>query len=72
MAADGEVQGAGVIDEVDRRRRQDVVRNAVAITAFEGGQPSPYAAEQMRLFVEGEITVEEMRDRVVKNASRPA
>jgi hypothetical protein len=61
-----------MIDDEGRRRRQAVVRNAVAITAFEGGQPSPYAAEQLRLFVEGEITVEEMRDRVVKNTSREA
>ena len=59
-----------MIDEVERLRRQAIVRNAVAITAFEGGQPTQYAAQQLRLFVEGEITVEEMRDRVVKHASR--
>ena len=40
-------------------------------TAIEGGAPSSYAAEQMRKFVACEITVEEMRDRVVTNASRP-
>jgi hypothetical protein len=71
VAADGEVQGGGVINKVERLRRQDAVRNAVAIAAFEGGAPSDYAVEQMRKFVAGEITVEEMRDRVVTNASRP-
>jgi hypothetical protein len=72
VAADGEIQGgAGVSDDPERRRRQKAVQNAVAITAIEGGAPSSYSAEQMRKFVAGEITVEEMRDRVVTNASRP-
>jgi hypothetical protein len=61
-----------VIDEVERIRRQAVVRNAVAISAFEGGAPSPYAVEQMLRFSALEITVEEMRDLVVRYASRPA
>jgi hypothetical protein len=60
-----------VSDDPERRRRQKAVQNAVAITAIEGGAPSSYSAEQMRKFVAGEITVEEMRDRVVTNASRP-
>lgn len=64
-------EGEGVMTDAERRRRHDAARNAAAIKAFEGGKPSPYAAEQMRLFVAGKITVEEMRDRVVTNASRP-
>ena len=58
-------------DEFERRQRDEAVRNAVAVSAFEGGEPSPYAAEQMRLFVDGEISVEEMRDRIVRHATIP-
>jgi hypothetical protein len=54
----------------DRAAREEAAKNAVAITAQEGGQPSPYCREQLALFVAGEISVREMADRVVANASR--
>jgi hypothetical protein len=37
---------------------------------MEGGRPSAYCLEQLGLFEAGEISVSEMRDRVVRNASR--
>jgi Antitoxin VbhA len=55
-------------DERERRRREKSVRNAVAITEMEGGSPSDFCREQMALFVDGKISVTEMRDRVVCNA----
>jgi hypothetical protein len=45
-------------------------RPNLAITEMEGGQPSAYCREQLSLFADGEISVTEMRDRVVRNASR--
>jgi hypothetical protein len=37
---------------------------------MEGGQPSAYCREQLGLFPDGNISITEMRDRVVLNASR--
>jgi antitoxin VbhA-like protein len=67
MAADGEVQG-GVV--TDRSKRDASFRNLVAILEFEGGKPSEFAITQLLRVVDGEITVEEMRDLVVANAGR--
>jgi hypothetical protein len=44
------------------------VKNAVAITRMEGGQPSAYCLEQLALFEAGEISATEMRDRVIRRA----
>jgi hypothetical protein len=55
----------------DRTAREEAVKNAIAITEQEGGgQPSDYCRAQLALFVAGEISVREMADRVVANASR--
>jgi Antitoxin VbhA len=54
----------------DRIAREEAAKNAVAITQQEGGEPSAYCREQLALFVAGEISVREMADRVVANASR--
>jgi hypothetical protein len=54
----------------DRNAREEAVKNAVAITEQEGGQPSAYCREQLDRFIAGEITVREMADRVVAYASR--
>jgi hypothetical protein len=54
----------------DRTAREEAAKNAVAITQQEGGQPSEYCRTQLALFVAGEISVREMADRVVANASR--
>jgi Antitoxin VbhA len=54
----------------DRTARENAVKNAVAITEQEGGEPSAYCCEQLALFVAGEISAREMADRVVANASR--
>jgi antitoxin VbhA-like protein len=56
--------------DVDRISREKSVRNSIAITEMEGGQPSAYCREQLGLFEAGKISVTEMRDRVVRNASR--
>jgi hypothetical protein len=56
--------------DLDRAARENSVKNAVAITEMEGGQPSAYCREQLALFEAGKISVTEMHDRVVSNASR--
>jgi len=56
--------------DLDRSSRENSVRNSIAITEMEGGQPSAYCREQLGLFADGKISVTEMRDRVVRNASR--
>lgn len=56
--------------DLDQVARWNSVANAVAITEMEGGQPSAYCREQLGLFETGKISVTEMRDRVVSNASR--
>jgi hypothetical protein len=50
--------------------RENSVKNSIAITEMEGGQPSTYCREQLDQFADGRISVTEMRDRVVRNASR--
>ena len=56
--------------DLDRSSRENSVRNSIAITEMEGGHPSAYCREQLGLFADGKISVTEMRDRVVRNASR--
>lgn len=56
--------------DIDRIARERSVKNAIAITEMEGGQPSAYCREQLALFEAGEISVDEMCDRVVRYASR--
>ena len=52
----------------ERQARVKIVKNAVAITRMEGGQPSAYCLEQLALFEAGEISATEMRDRVICRA----
>jgi hypothetical protein len=54
----------------DRIARENAVKNAIAITQQEGGEPSAYCREQLALFEAGKISAREMADRVVANASR--
>ena len=56
--------------DLDRSSRENSVRNSIAITEMEGGQPSAFCREQLGLFADGKISVTEMRDRVIRNASR--
>ena len=56
--------------DLDRLARENSVKNSIAITEMEGGQPSAYCREQLNQFADGNISVTEMRDRVVRNASR--
>jgi hypothetical protein len=56
------------LSDIDRRRAS--VANAVAITEMEGGRPSAYCREQLDLFIAGEITATEMRDRVIRQVKR--
>jgi hypothetical protein len=55
----------------EREARAKIVRNAIAITRMEGGQPSAYCLEQLALFEAGAISATEMRDRAFRNAPRP-
>jgi cytochrome c553 len=52
----------------ERQARVKIVKNAVAITRMEGGQPSAYCLEQLALFEAGEISATEMRNRVIRRA----
>jgi Antitoxin VbhA len=52
----------------ERQARVKIVKNAVAITRMEGGQPSAYCLELLALFEAGEISATEMRDRVICRA----
>jgi hypothetical protein len=56
------------VSGLDPEARAKSVRNAVAITRMEGGQPSEYCLEQLALFEAGDISAAEMRDRVVRRA----
>ncbi len=51
--------------------RADSVRNAVAITRLEGGEPSVFCREQLDRFVAGEISATEMCDRVLRHHLKP-
>jgi hypothetical protein len=57
-------------DLSDIEQRRASVANAVAITEMEGGRPSAYCREQLDLFVAGEISAAEMRDRVIRHVKR--
>jgi Antitoxin VbhA len=52
----------------ERQARVKIVKNAIAITRMEGGQPSAYCLEQLAMFEAGEISATEMRDRVICRA----
>jgi antitoxin VbhA-like protein len=71
VGGDGaDVYVADVIDDDERKRRADIVRNMIAIDGFEGGEPSAYLLELSELWIAGEITVEELCDRIVDHHSK--
>ena len=54
--------------DVERAARADSVRNAIAITMMEGGQPSAFCRELLSLYETGEISGAEMRERMLRKA----
>ncbi len=54
--------------DVERAKRADSVRNAIAITEMEGGQPSAFCRELLILYENGEISGAEMRKRILGKA----
>jgi hypothetical protein len=56
------------VAECDRvvASRASAVRNAIAITRMEGGEPSAICLELLALYVAGEITGMEMRKRMLR------
>lgn len=52
--------------DVERIERAKSIKNAVAITAMEGGQPSPFCLELLALYETGEISGAEMRRRMLE------
>lgn len=54
--------------DLERASRANAVKNAIAITAMEGGRPSEYYLELLALFEAGEISATEMRDRMIRKA----
>lgn len=45
--------------------RATAVRNAIAISRMEGGEPSAFCLELLGLYVSGEITGAQMRERML-------
>jgi hypothetical protein len=56
--------------DIERRRREANLKTVRAISAFEGVQPSKFAEEQAALCVNGDISSDEMCDRVVQHWTR--
>jgi hypothetical protein len=56
--------------DIERRRREGNLKTVRAISAFEGVQPSKFAEEQAALCVNGDISSDEMCDRVVQHWTR--
>jgi hypothetical protein len=56
--------------DIERRRREDNLKTVRAISAFEGVRPSKFAEEQAALCVNGDISSDEMCDRVVQHWTR--
>jgi Antitoxin VbhA len=55
----------------DRDDREKAAKNAIAITAMEGGKPSAHCQELIDLWVAGEISGEEMRSRMRLRKRKP-
>jgi hypothetical protein len=49
-------------------QRASAVRNAIAITRMEGGEPSAFCLELVTLYVSGEISGAEMQKRMLRHA----
>jgi hypothetical protein len=54
--------------DLERMARADSVRNAIAITMMEGGQPSAFCRALLARYEAGEISGAEMRGRMLSNA----
>jgi hypothetical protein len=54
--------------DIERAARADSVRNAIAITMMEGGQPSAFCRELLALYEAGDISGAEMRERMLRKA----
>lgn len=52
----------------ERVARAKSIRNAIAITAMEGGRPSTFCLELLALYESGEISGAEMRKRMLEKA----
>lgn len=50
----------------ERASRASAVRNAIAITRMEGGEPSAFCQELLALYVSGEISGTEMQRRMLR------
>jgi len=54
--------------DLERMARADSVRNAIAITMMEGGQPSAFCRALLARYQAGEISGSEMRERMLRKA----
>ena len=54
--------------DVGRIERGKSINNAIAITAMEGGSPSPFCLELLTLYETGDISGAEMRRRMLEKA----
>lgn len=53
--------------DVGRAARANSIKNAIAITAMEGGRPSAFCLDLLALYEAGEISGAEMRKRVLES-----
>jgi Antitoxin VbhA len=54
--------------DVDRAARANSIKNAIAITAMEGGRPSAFCLELLSLYEAGEISGADMHKRMLEKA----
>lgn len=54
--------------DIGRMERAKSIKNAIAITAMEGGRPSPFCLDLLALYEAGEISGAEMRKRMLDKA----
>jgi hypothetical protein len=54
--------------DIERVARANSIKNAIAITAMEGGSPSAFCLDLLSLYETGEISGAEMRKRMLEKA----
>jgi hypothetical protein len=56
----------------DRESRLNALRDAIAVTEIDGGKPSPRVRQLLQAYVDGHITVTEMRDAILEHVRKSA
>ena len=67
----GSVTGKPKISDEERRKRQEAVDFAIANLGLEGFKPTPESLQDDKLFVNGDIDIDEKIARAIKRAHEP-